>query len=86
MKMKSIIALIVAMVFTLGVVGLSFAAEAKEVKGAVTKIEANKVTVKDSAGKETTVEVKDAKGIKVGDKVTIKDGKVAKEKKKIEGC
>jgi type 1 fimbria pilin len=76
MKMKSIIALFVAMVFTLAVVGLSFAAEAKEVTGEVIKIN---VTVRDAAKKETTVEVKQAKAIKVGDKVTIKDGKVAKE-------
>lgn len=89
--MKRILALIVAMVFTLGVAGLSFAAD---VKGAVSKVEGAKITVKDDKGKETTVEDKTAKDIKVGDKVTVKDGKVtkdaakpeAKPKKKIEGC
>lgn len=87
MRLKAIIALIVALVFTLGVVGLSFASE---VKGTVTKIEGKKITVKDAAGKETTVEVKEVpKDLKVGDSVTIKDGVVTVEKKKkkaIEGC
>ncbi len=84
--MKKIIALLVALVFTFGVVGLTFAVE---LKGTVTKIEGKKITVKDAAGKETTVEVKDTAGAKVGDNVTIKDGVVTVEKKKkkaIEGC
>jgi predicted thioesterase len=86
MKVKAIVALLVVFVFTLGVVGLAFAAE---VKGTVTKIDGKKITVKDAAGKETTVEVKDTAGVKVGDSVTIKDGTVTVEKKKkkaIEGC
>jgi hypothetical protein len=86
MKAKAIIAMFVAIVFTLGVVGLSFAAE---VKGTITKIEGNKVTVKDAAAKETTVDVKDAKGVKVGDTVTIKDGVITPTppaKKKVTGC
>jgi uncharacterized protein YacL len=74
---KKILVLLIALVFTLGVVGLSFAAE---VKGTVTKIEGKKITVKDAAGKETTVEVKAVpKDLKIGDTVTIKDGKVTKE-------
>ncbi|MCX8029950.1 MAG: hypothetical protein N3A59_00025 [Thermodesulfovibrionales bacterium] len=87
MKIKSIIALMVAIIFTMGLVSMAFAAA--EVKGTVSKVEGNKVTVKDDKGKETTVEVKDAKDVKVGDKVTIKDGVVKKEapkKKKPEGC
>jgi outer membrane lipoprotein SlyB len=89
--MKKILVLLVALVFALGVAGLSFA----DVKGTVTKVEGMKITVKDDKGKETTVEVKDTAGVKVGDKVEIKDGKVmkeavpaapAKKKKAIEGC
>ena len=84
MKAKAIIAMFVAIIFTLGVVGLSFAAE---VKGTITKIEGNKVTVKDAAGKETTVDVKDAKGVKVGDTVDIKGGVIVPAgKKKVTGC
>lgn len=97
MKFKSIIALIIAIVFTLGVATMGFAAA--EVKGTITKIDGKKVTVKDDKGKETTVDVKEVKDVKVGDKVTIKDGVITKEapkkeepkkdapkKKKPEGC
>jgi hypothetical protein len=85
MKARAIIALLVVLVFTVGMVGLSFASE---VKGTVTKVEGNKITVKDAAGKETTVEVKDTAGVKAGDRVTIKDGKVTRERPRrvIEGC
>ncbi|MCI0468993.1 MAG: hypothetical protein L0Y62_02880 [Nitrospirae bacterium] len=90
MKVR-ITALLIAMFFVLGIVAVGFAAE---VKGTVTKVDGMKITVKDAAGKETTVEVKDTAGVKVGDKVTIKDGKVIKDatpapktkKKAIEGC
>jgi hypothetical protein len=84
MKTKAILALMVAMVFTLGVVGMSFAAD---VKGTISKIDGKKITVKDAAGKETTVE-SDAKDLKVGDSVEVKGGKIekAKKKKAIEGC
>ncbi len=87
MRQKSIIALIIALIFTFGIVSMAMASG--EVKGIITKIDGNKVTVKDDKGKETTVEVKDPKGLKVGDKVSIKDGVVTKEapkKKKPEGC
>jgi outer membrane lipoprotein SlyB len=66
--------------FTLGVVGLSFSAE--EIKGTVSKIEGNKLTILDDMGKEKTVKVKDLeslKDLKVGDRVLVKDGKVTKE-------
>jgi hypothetical protein len=82
-KMKRFIALLVVIVFTLT---LSMVAFAADVSGTVSKIDGKKITVKDDKGKETTVEG-DATGLKVGDKVTIKDGKVMKAKKKaIEGC
>lgn len=81
--MKKFVALLVAIVFTLSLTAVVFAAD---VTGSVSKIDGKKITVKDDKGKETTVEG-DATGLKVGDKVTIKDGKVVKAKKKaIEGC
>jgi|YelNatPaOPRAMG01_1025707.scaffolds.fasta_scaffold42022_3 preprotein translocase subunit YajC len=40
--------------------------------GTVTKIEGKKITIKQDDGKETTVEVKDVKGIKVRDRVKVK--------------
>lgn len=75
MKMKSIFVLFVALVFALSVAGISFAAD---VTGTVTKVAGSKVTVKDAAGKESTVDVKNAKDVKAGDNVTIKDGKATK--------
>ncbi|MCX8028187.1 MAG: hypothetical protein N3A62_10110 [Thermodesulfovibrionales bacterium] len=81
--MKKVLALIIAVIFTLTLTVFAFAAETK---GTISKIDGNKITVKDEAGKESTIEG-DAKGLKVGDKVTIKDGKIVKPKKKaIEGC
>ncbi len=76
MKIKSLITVLVAAVFLLGLASLSLAAgdEKMGVSGTVTKIEGNKVTVKDDMGKETIVEVKDLKNTKVGDRVKIEDG------------
>ncbi len=79
--MKKIFVVLVAIVVTVAVAGISFAAD---VKGAISKIEGTKITVKAADGKETTVEG-DAKGFKVGDKVMVKDGKIIK-KKAVEGC
>jgi outer membrane lipoprotein SlyB len=79
--MKKIFVVLVAIVFTVAVAGISFAAD---VKGAISKIEGSKITVKAADGKEATVEG-DAKGFKVGDKVMVKDGKIIK-KKAVEGC
>jgi len=81
MMTKRLIVLLMVTVFTLGVVGVSFSAE--EVKGTVAKIEGDKLTIQDDTGKQTTVQVKDQdslKDVKVGDKVSVKDGKVTKEK------
>ncbi len=86
MKVRAIIALLVVFVFAFGIVSM---AVASEVKGVVTKIDGNKITVRDAAKKETTVEVKEVpKGLRTGDTVTIKAGAVTVEKKRkvIEGC
>jgi len=77
---KKLLILLVAMVFTLSVVGLSFSAQ--EVKGTVTKIEGSKLTIMDDMGKEKIVKVKDQESLKetvVGDRVSIKDGMLTKE-------
>jgi hypothetical protein len=57
-------------------------------RGIVTKIEDNKITVKNAAGKETTIKVKITANIKVGYRVIVKDGEVTKERPRrvIEGC
>ena len=80
MRTKKLIILLMAVVFTLGVVGLSFSAQ--EIKGTVSKIEGDKLGIVDDKGNEKTVKVKDLeslKEIKVGDRVLVKNGKVTKE-------
>ena len=80
---KKLLAVVVAVVFALGLVGLAFA---DEMGGKITKIDGNKLTIK-MKDKESTVEVKSAKDLKVGDEVTVKEGVATKKKKKaIEGC
>jgi uncharacterized protein YxeA len=79
--MKKVLIVLVAIVFTVAVAGISFAAD---MKGSISKIEGSKITIKAADGKETTVGG-DAKGLKVGDKVAVKDGKITK-KKAVEGC
>jgi hypothetical protein len=79
---KRVLVLLVAVMFTLGVVGLVFAAD--PITGKITKIDGNKLTLK-TADKEVTVDVKSTKDLKVGDTVVVKDGE-AKKKKVIEGC
>jgi hypothetical protein len=79
MNTRRLIVLLMVVAFTLGVASLSFSAE--EVKGTVSKIEGNKLTIMDDQGKQVTVQVSDQgslKEIKVGDRVSIKDGKVMK--------
>ncbi len=81
MKTKKLIMLLVAVVFTLGVVGLGFSAQ--EVKGTVLKIEGNDVTILDDVtGGQQTVKVKDSSSLKdlnVGDKVLVEGDKVTKK-------
>jgi hypothetical protein len=84
--MRKIIALLVSLIFISAVNSTSLTqihewdisgkkaspeAMALALMGTVTKIE-KKITIKQDDGKETTVEVKDVKGIKVGDRVKVK--------------
>ncbi len=81
MNIRRLIVLLMVVAFTLGVASLSFSAQ--EIKGTVSKIEGNMLTIMDDKGKQVTVQVSDQgslKEIKVGDRVSIKDGKVMKSK------
>jgi len=81
MKVRRLIILLMATVFILGVVGLSFSAQ--EIKGTVAKIDGNKLTIQDDMGKQVTISVQDPmtlRDLKVGDRVSVKDGKVTREK------
>jgi len=75
---KKLISLAMALAFVAGTAVASFAGDCT-----VTAVEGTKVTV-DCGGTVSTAEGT----AKVGDKVTVKDGKVvaAKKKKAIEGC
>lgn len=80
-KMRTVFALLIALVFALSVAGPGYAAHKEEkgtVKGTITKIEPSEyeITVKDDSGKETKVKVRDGAGLKVGEGVIVKDGKV----------
>ncbi len=80
MAIRRLIVLLMVTAFTLGVVGMSFSAQ--EIKGTISKIDGDKLTLLDDTGKERTVIVKDKeslKEVKVGDKVLVKDGKVIRE-------
>jgi Cu/Ag efflux protein CusF len=81
MMLKRSIVLVMAVLFTLGSVGLCFAAG--DIKGTVSKIEGDQITILDAAGNEAKIKVEDQatlKDLKIGDKVSVKDGKVTKEK------
>ena len=82
MRTKKLIILLMAVVFTLGVAGLSFSAQ--EIKGTVSKIEGDRLTIEDDMGKQTTIRFGDPmilkeKDLKVGDRVLVKDGEITKE-------
>ena len=77
MRTKSILVVLFSMLFVLSFVSASFANKDDktcQAKGTITKIEGNMVTVKDKMGEEKTVEVKDASGLKVGEKIKVRDG------------
>jgi len=80
--MRIFFALLTTIVFALSAAGPCYAAHKEEkgtVKGTITRMEPSgyEITVKDDKGKETKVNVRDAGGVKVGDSVVVKDGKVA---------
>jgi hypothetical protein len=82
MSKKKFFLMCVVLLISLGFAGVSFSGhkeEKGEVRGMITKIEVAEyvITVKDDKGKETKVTVKDTAGLKVGENVVFRDGKVA---------
>jgi outer membrane lipoprotein SlyB len=72
MKAKRMIMLLMVAVLALNVIGLALAAQ--EVKGTVAKIEGDRLTLVDDAGKQITVKVPDPQtiqGLQVGDRVLV---------------
>ena len=82
MVARKLFVFFVIAVFSMGLAGAGFSAGMdKEAKGTVTKIENGKVSITDSMG-EKTVEPTNSEvltGLKVGDQVSVKDGKMMKE-------
>ncbi len=79
--MKKYFVILLVVMFLMGVSSFGFSAhkeEKGELKGTITKIEPTEyeVTVKDEHGKEVKVKVKDGAGLKVGESVVVKGGKV----------
>jgi len=81
MVARKLIVFFVVVMFPLGLLSLSLAAGMGELKGTVTKIEGGIVSIKDSMGeKMIKPENPEAlKDLKVGDEVSVKDGKLIKE-------
>lgn len=78
--MRTVVTFLLVLILTIGISGVGYSGhkEEKGVKGTITRIEPSEyeVTVKDDKGKETKVTVKDASGLKVGESVVVRDGKV----------
>lgn len=86
MKRSAILVVLLAFVVTVSVTGTCFSGHKEEkgaVRGAVTEIVPveYEITVKDDHGKETKTRVKDVADIKVGDNITIENGKAKKSVK-----
>jgi len=96
---KKWIAVLMVMLLPLGVAGISFAVEEansvgctdvrmagtsdQEVKGIISSIEGDKITVQDDSGESISVLIQDPKvleNLKVGDPVVVKDGKLIEQK------
>ncbi|HSW62409.1 MAG TPA: hypothetical protein VLH56_03700 [Dissulfurispiraceae bacterium] len=76
--MKRLLMTVTVMLFTLTISTVGFAGDA--IKGTVTKIDGDTITVKAPDGKELTGKVGDKVSIHDGDKVSIHDGKVKKKR------
>ena len=82
MVARQLFVFFVIAVFSLGLAGAGFSAGMSgDTKGVVTKIENGKVSIKDTMG-ETTIQPTNSEvltGLKVGDQVSVKDGKMLKD-------
>jgi uncharacterized membrane protein len=68
--MKKIAVTVIALTFVFTVASLSFAANEFQMKGIITKINGNQITIKDDKGKEITVE-SNVSYIKVGNPILL---------------
>lgn len=88
MKIKTFLILLVVALFLFSLSGKAFSDHpSKDMKGTVVKIEPveYEITLKDDKGNEVKTRAKNIEGIKTGDSVVVKDGKVKKAVKPITG-
>jgi len=82
MKARKLLTLLAVGVLTLSLAGPAISAGmGDDIKGTVTKIDGNHVTIKSVTGDEKTVEPANPEalgGLKVGDQAMVKDGKLTK--------
>ena len=74
MKAKRLVVLVVLMGFIFLLSPYAIAQTKIEAKGTILRIEDKTVVIKNEQGKNLIIKLKDAKGLKVGEKVEIKDG------------
>lgn len=67
---KIAFASMIAVLFVFILVDFSFAADVFQIKGTVTQINGDQITIKDNQGKEVSI-VGNASGIKIGDKILV---------------
>lgn len=80
MKRNRFVLLVMALVLAVGMAAAGYAVEEDldDAVGTVVKISNRVVTVDDISGRKMVIEVKNLKGLKVGDYVIIEDYKVRK--------
>jgi len=75
MKNPSIFTFIIILGLVLGIANLGYSQATKiEAKGTILRIEDKTVTIKSERGKEIILKVENSEGLKVGDRVEVKDG------------
>lgn len=74
MKFKFLFAILVVCGFLLSFTPLGFCQTKIETKGSILRIEDKTVVIKNEQGKHVIINLEDAQGIKIGDKVEVKDG------------
>lgn len=74
MKFKFLFTILVVCGFLLSFSPLGFSQTKIDTKGSILRIEDKTVVIKNEQGKHVIIKLEDAQGIKIGDKVEVKDG------------
>lgn len=74
MKFKFLFTILVVCGFLLSFSPIGLSQTKIETKGSVLRIEDKTVVIKNEQGKHVIIKLEDAQGIKIGDKIEVKDG------------